>query len=106
MKETIYVLTREELLNNIERGVIVSELHRLPNIGKTMQKRLAEIGIVNSNELYELGSRVAFAKLRLHEGDTCFSALCALEGAVQGIRWHNLDQEVKKELKEFFDSFE
>jgi DNA transformation protein and related proteins len=90
----------------LERGVITSELNKLPNIGKTMQKRLAEIGIVDSSELYELGSRVAFAKLHLHEGDTCFSSLCALEGAIQGIRWHDLNEDMKKELKEFFDSFE
>ena len=84
----------------------MSELDKLPNIGKTMQKRLAEIEIVDSSELHELGSKVVFAKLYLHEGDTCFSSLCALEGAIQGIRWHDLSKDVKKELKEFFDSFE
>jgi DNA transformation protein len=84
----------------------MSELDELPNIGITMRKRLAQIGIVDSNELFELGSRVVFAKLRLHEGDTCFSSLCALEGAIQGMRWHNLNQDVKKELREFFNSFE
>jgi len=28
--------------------------------------------------------------------------LSALEGAVRGIRWHDLDADVKKELKEFY----
>jgi hypothetical protein len=34
-----------------------------------------------------------------------FSTLCALEGAVKGIRWHYLDCETKEELKSFFESF-
>ena len=33
------------------------------------------------------------------------NSLCALEGAIQGIRWHYLDCETKAELKRFFDSF-
>jgi DNA transformation protein len=28
--------------------------------------------------------------------------LCSLEGAIQGVRWHNLDDETKKSLKEFY----
>lgn len=28
--------------------------------------------------------------------------LCELEGAIQGIRWHALDNDRKKELKEFY----
>ncbi len=27
--------------------------------------------------------------------------LCALEGAIQGIRWHGLSKERKEELKQF-----
>lgn len=28
--------------------------------------------------------------------------LSALEGAIQGVRWHDLDQDTKKSLKEFY----
>jgi len=28
--------------------------------------------------------------------------LCSLEGAIQGIRWHNLDDGTKKEMKTFY----
>ncbi|WP_372481128.1 TfoX/Sxy family DNA transformation protein [Clostridium tagluense] len=34
-----------------------------------------------------------------------FFRLYALEGAVQGIRWHNLSGEIKDELKEFYNIF-
>jgi DNA transformation protein len=80
-------------------------LSELPNIGKTMEKRLAAVGIDDVETLRKTGSKEAFVKLRLFEGDTCFSSLCGLEGAIQGIRWHYLSQETKADLKKFFNSF-
>ena len=56
------------------------KLSDLPNIGKTMEKRLAAVGINDVETLMKIGSKEAFIKLRLHEGDTCFSSLWA-EGA-------------------------
>jgi DNA transformation protein len=32
----------------------------------------------------------------------CIMRLSALEGAIQGIRWHLLDKETKESLKEFY----
>lgn len=32
------------------------------------------------------------------------SHLCALEGAVRGIRWHDLEPEVKADLKAFYQT--
>ncbi|MEG6613022.1 TfoX/Sxy family protein [Pseudoclostridium thermosuccinogenes] len=83
----------------------MGKLSELPNIGKTLEKRLVKAGIKDAEDLKQIGSKEAFIKLRLLEGDTCFNSLCALEGAIQGIRWHNLDCETKEELKRFFDSF-
>jgi len=82
----------------------MSDLCTLPNIGKTMEKRLASVGISDVKTLKEVGSKEAFMRLRLLEGDTCFCSLCGLEGAVQGIRWHYLDDKSKKDLKRFFAS--
>ena len=86
-------------------GIIMQRLSDLPNIGKTMEKRLATVGINDIETLMKIGSKEAFIKLRLVEGDTCFCSLCGLEGAVQGIRWHYLTSESKEDLKKFFDSF-
>lgn len=80
-------------------------LSELPNIGKIMEKRLIAVGICNVEEFMEIGSKEAFTKLRLLEGDTCFSSLCGLEGAIQGVRWHKLSGATKSDLKEFFESF-
>lgn len=81
----------------------MGELTSLPNIGVTCEKRLASIGINDIETLKKNGSKEAFIKLFLVEGDTCFNTLCALEGAIQGIRWHNLPEEIKTDLKKFFN---
>lgn len=83
----------------------MGDLSKLPNIGYIMERRLAAVGINDVDTLMKIGSKEAFIKLRLHEGDTCFSSLCGLEGAIQNIRWHNLSSETKEDLKKFFDSF-
>jgi DNA transformation protein len=83
----------------------MGRLSDLPNIGKEMEKRLIKAGINDVEALRQTGSKEAYIKLRLLEGDTCFNTLCALEGAIQGIRWHYLDSETKAELRRFFDSF-
>ncbi len=83
----------------------MESLSKLPNIGKIMEKRLADVGIYDVETFKKIGSKEAFIRLRLHEGDTCFSSLCGLEGAIQNIRWHNLNKETKDDLKKFFDSF-
>lgn len=80
-------------------------LSELPNIGKVMEKRLNAVEVYNVDEFMKMGSKEAFTRLRLLEGDTCFSSLCGLEGAIQGVRWHYLSSETKSDLKEFFQSF-
>lgn len=83
----------------------MGRLSELPNIGETMEKRLTAVGINDIKILMKMGSKEAFIKLRLLEGDTCLCSLYGLEGAIQGIRWHYLSSEIKSELKEFFESF-
>ncbi|SEU28318.1 TfoX/Sxy family protein [Paenibacillus sp. NFR01] len=80
-------------------------LCELPNIGKRLEQRLAAVGITDADTLKSLGSREAFLRLHLREGDTCLCALCGLEGAVQGVRWHQLTPATKAELRKFFESF-
>ena len=79
-------------------------LRDLPNIGNRLEERLIKAGINDVGALKQMGSKQAFIKLRSLEGDTCFNTLCALEGAVQGIRWHYLDSETKAEMKREFES--
>jgi DNA transformation protein len=79
---------------------------KLPNIGTVMAKNLTEIGINSERELQQLGSQQTILKLAANGVDVCINKLYALEGAIQGIRWHQLSVERKSELKQFFsDAF-
>ncbi len=79
----------------------MGELSKLPNISKVIEEKLNDAGIETIAQLRELGSREAFVKIRLRDNTACVNMLCALEGAVQGIRWHQLSEQTKQELKEF-----
>lgn len=80
----------------------MSELHLMPNIGKVVERQLEEVGITTCDQLIEVGSKEAFARIRNIDSSACLNRLYALEGAIQGIRWHYLSQEVKNDLKEYF----
>ena len=81
----------------------MKELTELPNIGKTLAEKLNSVGIGTEQELKEMGSENAIIKIATIENSgVCINMLYALEGAIQGIRWHGLDQNRKQELKEFY----
>jgi len=82
----------------------MGELSSLPNIGKTVQQQLNEVGIETIKQLNEAGSRQAWLRIKSIDDSACINRLYALEGAIQGIRCHNLPQEVKDELKEFYNN--
>lgn len=79
-----------------------SELTQLPNIGKVVAEKLKEVGIDTPEELRKVGAEQAFIRLQTIDDGACLCMLQGLEGAVQGIRWHNLSPERKAELKAFF----
>jgi len=80
----------------------MSNLTSLPNIGKIVAGMLEQAGISSAEELKQVGSENAFIRLKAIDPGACLSMLCGLEGAVQGIRWHQLSLERKQELKEFY----
>ena len=80
----------------------MSKLTDLPNIGKTLANKLQAVGITDEQELKALGSENAIIKIATQDDSACINMLYALEGAIQGIRWHQLDKVRKQELKDFF----
>ena len=78
------------------------KLTEMPNIGKVVAEKLCEVGITTPEELKVIGTEQAFIRLQTIDETACLSMLQGLEGAIQGIRWHNLPRERKEELKEFF----
>ncbi|NCC08415.1 MAG: competence protein TfoX [Clostridia bacterium] len=83
----------------------MNKLSEMPNIGKVVEEQLIQAGIETPEQLKEIGSRQAWLDIRSFDPSACYNRLCALEGAIQGIRWHNLSDEDKKDLKEFYNSF-
>ena len=81
----------------------MSKLSDLPNISVVLSQKLMDVGICSPIELKNIGSKDAFVRIRLKDSTACFCMICAIEGAIQGIRWHFLDAEVKKDLRAFFD---
>ena len=80
----------------------MGELGKLPNIGRTLEEQLHEVGINTVEQLKEAGSRKAWTAIKAIDPSACYNRLCALEGALRGIRWHALPDSVKKELKDFY----
>lgn len=81
----------------------MGELSKLPNIGDKLEAQLSEVGIHTVKQLKEVGSKQAWLYIKAIDKSACINRLYALEGALQGIRWHSLSDEVKKELKEFYN---
>ena len=79
----------------------MKKLSDLPNIGGILEKKLTDADISTSEKLFALGAEQAFLRLTFEDESACYNMLCALEGAIQGVRWHNLPKDRKEKLKEF-----
>lgn len=82
----------------------MNTLRDLPNIGKELEKLLVQVGLDTPEKLREAGTREAFFRVKAIDPTACQSKLYAIDGAVKGIRWHNLPVEEKQELNKFFKS--
>ena len=80
----------------------MGELTKLPNIAAKLEEQLSNVGITTVDELKKVGSREAWLRILAHDPSACLMRLSALEGALQGVRWHYLDDETKTELKAFY----
>ncbi|MBO6122595.1 MAG: TfoX/Sxy family protein [Methanobrevibacter sp.] len=83
----------------------MGELSKLPNIGKVVEEQLNEVGINTVDELIDIGSKEAWLKIKEVDDSACINRLMALEGAIQNIRWHDLSEDDKNNLKNFYNDF-
>lgn len=80
----------------------MGELSKLPNIGKTVEDQLVLVGIQTVDELKYIGAKEAWLKIQEIDESACIHRLMALEGAIEGIKKTMLSDEVKADLKEFY----
>ena len=82
----------------------MADLNSLGNIGNEMELKLKAVDISTAEELKEMGSKEAFFRLKLRYPGVCLVHLYALEGAVCGMEYNQLPEDVKQSLKEYSDS--
>lgn len=83
----------------------MSSLIDLPNIGKELEHQLNAIGIHSEEQLRDAGSHEAWLRIKLLDPSACYMRLCALEGALHGVRWHSLSPHIKADLKAFYNQY-
>ncbi len=78
-------------------------ISEMKNIGVINEEKLAQVGIVEPDQLRKLGTEAAFFKIRhLVDDGACLHLLYGLEGAIQDIPKRELSERRKAELRDFF----
>lgn len=80
----------------------MGELSKIPNIGKTVEAQLIQVGIDTTEKLKEIGAKEAWLKILEIDDSACINRLMALEGAIQGVKKSMISDEVKADLKDFY----
>ena len=80
----------------------MGELSKLPNIGKTVEEQLMQVGITTADELKRTGAKAAWLKIQEIDETACIHRLLALEGAIRGIKKSLLPEEIKADLRDFY----
>lgn len=57
---------------------------------------------MTEEELKSVGAKQAWLKIQTIDESACINRLMALEGAIQGVKKTELSDEVKADLKEFY----
>ena len=88
----------------MKENLTTDTLASLPNIGDVLAEKLATAGISSYDDLVSLGSVEVALKIRDGvDPGTCYNMLYAIEGAIRGMRWHNISKEERSQLKKEFD---
>jgi DNA transformation protein and related proteins len=82
----------------------MGKLCELPNIGRKLEEQLISVGIDSAEKLKEVGSKEAWLRIKEIDFSACYNRLCALEGAIQNIRWFYLDDKTKDDLRNFYQA--
>jgi TfoX-like protein len=84
----------------VEEGGI-DELEGMRNLGPVSAARLRAVGIASSEDLKRVGAIEAYIRLkRIFPAVTRETALYALHGAVTGVRWYTLSDEIRAALRD------
>ena len=77
-----------------------TRVEALPNIGPKLAAALRAVGVADAETLRERGSEAVWRDMREQGLFDDATSLQALEGAVRGMRWHDLDRGLRARLVE------
>lgn len=79
-------------------------LSEMKNMGYELEKKLKTVNIYDSDDLKIHGSKGAFLRLQtLYPEEVCLDMLYAIEGAIRGIQWDELNQDIKEDLLNYYN---
>lgn len=81
----------------------MEKFSNLPNIGNTLEEQLNRAEISSYDELKKIGSKDAWLRIQSFDQSACYNRLCAIEGAIRNIPKNNLPDDVKDDLKAFYN---
>lgn len=81
----------------------MDDLTKLPNIGPVLAEKLNQIGVSTYDDLAEIGSVEALIRIGQTDITAFANMLYALEGAILGVRWHNIPREHREKVKNDFN---
>lgn len=84
----------------------MTKLSDAHNIGKVLELKLNKVGINSLEDLKKLGTEKAFSKIKSLDKNAGRSTLFSIDGAIEGIKWHQLDGDRKDNLRSFFNELE
>ena len=96
----LYFSERQQII--IYRRIVWANYQSYLILEKTVEEQLIQVGINTPDELRAVGAKTAWLKIQEIDESACINRLMALEGAIQGIKKTILDEEVKADLKEFY----
>ncbi len=82
----------------------VSELSKLPNVGKVLENLLFESGITTAEQLREIGAEEAFFRIRMKDPTACIRMLYGIQGAIEGVKDTSIAETTKERLRKFHKS--
>lgn len=80
----------------------MEDLTQLPNIGPVLAQKLKDIGVQSHADLAEMGSVEALIRIGQTDPTAFANMLYALEGAIVGVRWHDLPKDHRDKIKDEF----